>query len=173
MLCIQFDIWHLLKVWFNVYFWFYLVHFFSAQIGFISFVVVIYVSLLVGLRLWMIFVSLTSAWRNYFGCFGICLSYCNMLVLFLLLTGNEASPNWSKELSCNFYVLICCGYQPWINSLFPSSILSKRLCEYNDFFFSQVGLGSFLLRYLPGLLRTILTEIGISEDMYNPVCKLY
>ena len=41
------------------------------------------------------------------------------------------------------------------------------------FFFSQVGLGSFLLRYLPGLLRTILTEIGISEDMYNPVCKLY
>lgn len=138
MLCIQFDIWHLLKVWFNVSFWFYLVHFFSAQIGFISFVVVIYVSLLVGLRLWMIFVPLTSAWRNYFGCFGICLSYCNMLVLFLLLTGNEASPNWSKELSCNFYVLICCGYQPWINSLFPSSILSKRLCEYNDFFFLRL-----------------------------------
>ncbi|KAM4128212.1 hypothetical protein ACJW30_02G149700 [Castanea mollissima] len=34
---------------------------------------------------------------------------------------------------------------------------------------SVVGLGSFLLRYLPGLLRTILTEIGISEDMYNPL----
>nr|XP_023919477.1 nuclear envelope integral membrane protein 1 isoform X3 [Quercus suber]POF01617.1 nuclear envelope integral membrane protein 1 [Quercus suber] len=34
---------------------------------------------------------------------------------------------------------------------------------------SIVGLGSFLLRYLPGLLRTILTEIGISEDMYNPL----
>ncbi|BBH05886.1 Uncharacterized conserved protein DUF2215 [Prunus dulcis] len=34
---------------------------------------------------------------------------------------------------------------------------------------SLVGLGSFLLRYIPGLLRSILTEIGVSEDMYNPV----
>ncbi|KAL7264789.1 hypothetical protein ACSBR1_002693 [Camellia fascicularis] len=37
---------------------------------------------------------------------------------------------------------------------------------------SIVGLGSFLLRYLPRLLRSVLTEMGISEDMYNPVCKL-
>ncbi|KAK9231350.1 hypothetical protein WN943_021583 [Citrus x changshan-huyou] len=34
---------------------------------------------------------------------------------------------------------------------------------------SLIGLGSFLLRYLPGLLRSILTEIGIGEDMYNPL----
>ncbi|PQQ12445.1 nuclear envelope integral membrane protein 1 isoform X1 [Prunus yedoensis var. nudiflora] len=34
---------------------------------------------------------------------------------------------------------------------------------------SLVGLGSFLLRYIPGLLRSILTEIGVSEDMYNPL----
>ncbi|KAB1214919.1 Cysteine-rich and transmembrane domain-containing protein 1 [Morella rubra] len=34
---------------------------------------------------------------------------------------------------------------------------------------SAVGLGSFLLRYLPGLFRAILSEIGISEDMYNPL----
>ncbi|KAH7566709.1 hypothetical protein JRO89_XS08G0219600 [Xanthoceras sorbifolium] len=34
---------------------------------------------------------------------------------------------------------------------------------------SLVGLGSFLLRYVPGLLRSILAEIGINEDMYNPV----
>ncbi|KAM1091399.1 hypothetical protein FF1_018892 [Malus domestica] len=34
---------------------------------------------------------------------------------------------------------------------------------------SVVGLGSFLLSYLPGLLRTVLIEIGISEDMYNPL----
>ncbi|XVE86983.1 hypothetical protein DITRI_Ditri18aG0079500 [Diplodiscus trichospermus] len=34
---------------------------------------------------------------------------------------------------------------------------------------SAVGLGSFLLRYLPGLLRSILSEMGISEDMYNPL----
>ncbi|XP_059594625.1 uncharacterized protein LOC104878704 isoform X2 [Vitis vinifera] len=33
----------------------------------------------------------------------------------------------------------------------------------------QVGLGSFFLRYLPGLLHSILVEIGISEDMYNPL----
>ncbi|XP_031388266.1 uncharacterized protein LOC116201252 isoform X2 [Punica granatum] len=34
---------------------------------------------------------------------------------------------------------------------------------------SLIGLGSFLLHYLPGLLRTILVEMGISEDMYNPL----
>ncbi|MCL7040201.1 hypothetical protein MKW94_006995, partial [Papaver nudicaule] len=34
---------------------------------------------------------------------------------------------------------------------------------------SLVGMGSFLLRYLPGLLKTVLVEIGVSEDMYNPV----
>ncbi|KAI9390855.1 hypothetical protein POPTR_007G005500v4 [Populus trichocarpa] len=37
---------------------------------------------------------------------------------------------------------------------------------------SLVGLGTFLLRYLPGLLHSILMEMGISEDMYYPVCKL-
>ncbi|CAL5387433.1 unnamed protein product [Camellia sinensis] len=37
---------------------------------------------------------------------------------------------------------------------------------------NSVGLGSFLLRCLPRLLRSVLTEMGISEDMYNPVCKL-
>ncbi|KAM7262715.1 hypothetical protein ACFE04_000398 [Oxalis oulophora] len=37
---------------------------------------------------------------------------------------------------------------------------------------SMVGLGSFLLQYVPGLIRSVLVEIGISEDMYNPVCKL-
>ncbi|XP_022948207.1 uncharacterized protein LOC111451852 [Cucurbita moschata] len=34
---------------------------------------------------------------------------------------------------------------------------------------SAVGLGSFFLRYIPGLLHQILLEMGISEDMYNPV----
>ncbi|EEF37112.1 conserved hypothetical protein [Ricinus communis] len=34
---------------------------------------------------------------------------------------------------------------------------------------SLVGLGSFLLRYVPGLLRSLLVEIGISEDMYYPL----
>lgn len=29
---------------------------------------------------------------------------------YALLTGDEASPNWSEEFSCNFCVLICCGY---------------------------------------------------------------
>lgn len=39
------------------------------------------------------------------------------------------------------------------------------------FFFVQLGVGSFFLRYVPQLLRSILNEIGIGEDMYNPVCK--
>ncbi|CAL1380883.1 unnamed protein product [Linum trigynum] len=34
---------------------------------------------------------------------------------------------------------------------------------------SLVGLGSFLLQYLPGLLHTLLLEMGISEDMYFPL----
>ncbi|MCL7030881.1 hypothetical protein MKW94_021347, partial [Papaver nudicaule] len=34
---------------------------------------------------------------------------------------------------------------------------------------SLVGMGSFLLRYLPGLLKSVLVEIGVSEDMYNPL----
>ncbi|XP_050204310.1 uncharacterized protein LOC126654485 [Mercurialis annua] len=34
---------------------------------------------------------------------------------------------------------------------------------------SLVGLGSFLLRYVPGLLRSLLVEIGIDEDMYYPL----
>lgn len=34
---------------------------------------------------------------------------------------------------------------------------------------SMVGLGSFLLRYVPRLLNSVLAEIGISEDMYNPL----
>ncbi|KAL2241521.1 UNVERIFIED_CONTAM: hypothetical protein Sindi_0793300 [Sesamum indicum] len=33
----------------------------------------------------------------------------------------------------------------------------------------SVGLGSFLLRYVPRLLRSLLLEIGLSEDMYNPL----
>lgn len=36
---------------------------------------------------------------------------------------------------------------------------------------NQVGFGTFLLRYIPGLVRSVLTELGIDEDMYNPVCK--
>uniref|UniRef100_A0A0R0LDF1 Uncharacterized protein n=1 Tax=Glycine max TaxID=3847 RepID=A0A0R0LDF1_SOYBN len=34
---------------------------------------------------------------------------------------------------------------------------------------TAVGFGTFLLRYIPGLVRSVLTELGIDEDMYNPV----
>ena len=37
--------------------------------------------------------------------------------------------------------------------------------------FDQLGLGGFLLRYIPGLFQSLLTEMGIDEDMYTPVCK--
>lgn len=61
----------------------------------------------------------------------------------------------------------------WVSSL--NSLYS--LCFAWNWFvsislFYQVGLGTFLLGYLSGLLRAVLTEIGINEDMYNPVCKL-
>ncbi|CAI8589000.1 unnamed protein product [Vicia faba] len=34
---------------------------------------------------------------------------------------------------------------------------------------SAIGLGTFLLRYIPGLVCSILSELGIDEDMYNPL----
>ncbi|KAL1354560.1 hypothetical protein HN51_006639 [Arachis hypogaea] len=34
---------------------------------------------------------------------------------------------------------------------------------------SAIGFGTFLLRYVPGLIRAVLTELGIDEDMYNPL----
>ncbi|KAL1537072.1 hypothetical protein AAHA92_29628 [Salvia divinorum] len=34
---------------------------------------------------------------------------------------------------------------------------------------SFVGVGTFLLRYVPRLLRSLLVEIGLSEDMYDPL----
>ncbi|XP_021717957.1 uncharacterized protein LOC110685745 [Chenopodium quinoa] len=34
---------------------------------------------------------------------------------------------------------------------------------------SFIGVGSFLLSYVPRLLRSMLVEMGISEDMYNPL----
>ncbi|XP_019444931.1 PREDICTED: nuclear envelope integral membrane protein 1 isoform X1 [Lupinus angustifolius] len=34
---------------------------------------------------------------------------------------------------------------------------------------SAVGFGTFLLQYVPDLLRSVLTELGIGEDMYNPL----
>ncbi|KAG5123345.1 hypothetical protein JHK82_030082 [Glycine max] len=34
---------------------------------------------------------------------------------------------------------------------------------------TAVGFGTFLLRYIPGLVRSLLTELGIDEDMYNPL----
>ncbi|ESQ31254.1 hypothetical protein EUTSA_v10004091mg [Eutrema salsugineum] len=32
-----------------------------------------------------------------------------------------------------------------------------------------LGLGGFLLRYIPGLFQSLLTEMGIDEEMYTPV----
>ncbi|MED6218873.1 hypothetical protein PIB30_030649 [Stylosanthes scabra] len=36
-------------------------------------------------------------------------------------------------------------------------------------FSSATGFGIFLLRYVPSLIRAVLTELGIDEDMYNPL----
>lgn len=35
---------------------------------------------------------------------------CQTHRCYALLTGDEGSPNWSEEFSCNFCVLIYCGY---------------------------------------------------------------
>jgi hypothetical protein len=32
---------------------------------------------------------------------------------------------------------------------------------------------TYFLHYLSGMLRSVLVEIGIAEDMHNPVCKFF
>ncbi|KAL2906508.1 Nuclear envelope integral membrane protein 2 [Bienertia sinuspersici] len=60
------------------------------------------------------------------------------------------------------------------NSLAFLLYSSFSLSDFNCRFYSiQIGVGSFFLSYLPRLLHTMLTEMGVSEDMYNPVCKFY
>lgn len=36
---------------------------------------------------------------------------------------------------------------------------------------SLVGMTTYFLHYLSGLLRSVLVEIGIAEDMHNPVSR--
>ncbi|CAN1342988.1 hypothetical protein LINPERPRIM_LOCUS39645 [Linum perenne] len=44
-----------------------------------------------------------------------------------------------------------------------------QVIDIFSFIFESVGLGSFLLQYVPGLLHSLLMEMGISEDMYFPL----
>ncbi|KAL0863202.1 hypothetical protein Bca101_042320 [Brassica carinata] len=49
--------------------------------------------------------------------------------------------------------------------LLPTGRSSSALFIYS----TLLGLGGFLLRYIPGLFQSLLTEMGIDEDMYTPV----
>ncbi|RID59221.1 hypothetical protein BRARA_F02464 [Brassica rapa] len=49
--------------------------------------------------------------------------------------------------------------------LLPTGRSSFALFIYS----TLLGLGGFLLRYIPGLFQSLLTEMGIDEDMYTPV----
>ncbi|KFK28444.1 hypothetical protein AALP_AA8G515400 [Arabis alpina] len=49
--------------------------------------------------------------------------------------------------------------------LLPTGRSSFALFIYS----SVIGLGGFLLRYVPGLFQSLLTEMGIDEEMYTPV----
>ncbi|CAE6261721.1 unnamed protein product [Arabidopsis arenosa] len=51
--------------------------------------------------------------------------------------------------------------------LLPTGRSSFALFIYS----SLLGLGGFLLRYIPGLFQSLLTEMGIDEEMYTPVCS--
>lgn len=101
---------------------------------------------------------------------------CLWFILWLLivlnsLSGDEASSNWSEE-SCSSFVLVLC-MNIFISQcvIFFNLFVGDLMIMCNWSICLQVGLGSFLLRYVPGLLRSLLVEIGLSEDMYNPVCK--
>ncbi|GFP93882.1 hypothetical protein PHJA_001532500 [Phtheirospermum japonicum] len=59
-----------------------------------------------------------------------------------------------------------------INGPFPGDeASSNRSKEFTCNIFILVGLGSFFLRYAPRLFRALLVEIGLSEDMYDPLSK--
>ncbi|XP_023638786.1 uncharacterized protein LOC17877038 [Capsella rubella] len=49
--------------------------------------------------------------------------------------------------------------------LLPTGRSSFALFIYS----SLLGLGGFLLPYIPGLFQSVLTEMGINEEMYTPV----
>ncbi|CAH2043263.1 unnamed protein product, partial [Thlaspi arvense] len=49
--------------------------------------------------------------------------------------------------------------------LLPTGRSSFALFIYS----TLLGLGGFLLRYIPGLFQSLLTEMGIDEEMYTPV----
>ncbi|THF96068.1 hypothetical protein TEA_023466 [Camellia sinensis var. sinensis] len=55
--------------------------------------------------------------------------------------------------------------------LFQKFLPTSRKNSIAIFVYSSIvgWVGFFLLRYLPRLLRSVLTEMGISEDMYNPL----
>ncbi|CAH8364054.1 unnamed protein product [Eruca vesicaria subsp. sativa] len=49
--------------------------------------------------------------------------------------------------------------------LLPTGRSSFALFMYS----TLLGIGGFLLRYIPGVFQSLLTEMGIDEDMYTPV----
>ncbi|KAK4393482.1 hypothetical protein Sango_1819000 [Sesamum angolense] len=75
----------------------------------------------------------------------------------------------------SFLLQWCYGYRGFLvilMILFQGMKLlpTGRKSSFAIFLYScSVGLGSFLLRYVPRLLRSLLVEIGLSEDMYNPL----
>ncbi|KAL6573058.1 hypothetical protein OROHE_002534 [Orobanche hederae] len=75
-----------------------------------------------------------------------------------------------------FLLQYCDGYGDLscdINGTFPVGMKllpTGRKSSLGIFLYSCfIGLGSFLLRYVPRLLRALLVEIGLSEDLYDPV----
>ncbi|KAL6530023.1 hypothetical protein OROMI_028668 [Orobanche minor] len=78
-----------------------------------------------------------------------------------------------------FLLQYCYGYGDLscdINGTFPAGMKllpTGRKSSLGIFLYSCfIGLGSFLLRYVPRLLRALLVEIGLSEDLYDPVSML-
>jgi hypothetical protein len=52
------------------------------------------------------------------------------------------------------------------------SALTNSLYFFLSLFYSQVGIGSYVVHYFSSLVTSILENFGLSEEMHNPVSNL-
>ena len=80
-------------------------------------------------------------------------------------SGHETPTHWTKEYTLHSHI--------WLSGLGP--LLCLLLLSYYYLFTFvdntkwQVGMGTVILHYFTGLVSSILEEIGISNEAYNPV----
>lgn len=83
------------------------------------------------------------------------------------------APSWSKSLVFYYTSAMAVGIILVILMVLFQGMKLLPTGRHNSFliflYSSLVGVGSFFLSYLPKLLHMLLAEIGITEDLFNPL----